>query len=343
VLNEPRRPLSSTQRVELAGFDPARARLAALAGDVMAFASDTTLRAYVGRRERHEWPLPWTPGTLSLSPSGELALIVSARADRGAVIELRTGATLLDVGRADGRPGSIAATFAATAGGELLVLSRERFVLEALSLPAGDVLFRVECHLPQPFVFDSLHAMLDGDTIVAIGHGESESKDSMATISLRAQAADADWLSRELTRRTRPWDYAYRLAAGPSGSEGVVAFRDPEEDEVPDEADDDAPPPARDVEGFRGFYTRRLADGALVDRLAVDAPIGSGAPLFATTSTIAVGETGRVLLLAREGDGKPTILDAPVYAFDERAGRILTLQSSGELTLHLLAGHEATP
>lgn len=332
--------MPARQRVELAGIDLARVRLAALAGDVMAFASDRTLRVHAGMRGQREWPLPWTPGALALSPSGAFALIVSAQSERGTVIDVRTGATLLDVGRAGGRPGSIVATFAATPGGELLVISRERFVLEALTLPACDALFRVESHVPQPFAFDSLHAMLDDDTVVAIGHGESESKDSLATISLRALAADAGWLSRELARRTRPWDYAYRLAAGPWGRDGLVAFRDPEDDEL---ADEETLSSGHDVEGFRGFYTRRLADGALIDRIDVDAPIGSGAPLFATQDTIAVGASGQVLLLARRTDMKTTTADARVYAFDERGGRILTLTGDAELTLHRLGDHGANP
>ncbi|HET7187078.1 MAG TPA: hypothetical protein VFI52_02940 [Gemmatimonadaceae bacterium] len=312
-------------------------RLAALAGEVMAFATDTMLHVFTGPpgqpRAHREWPLPWTPDALALSPSGTFALVVSTGADRGRVIDLRTGATLLDIASAGRRSGSIAAAFAATPAGELLVISRERFVLEALTLPIGKALFRVACHAPQPFVFDSLHPMLDDDTIIAIGHGESESKDSMATISLRALAADTDWFTHELVRRRRPWDYAYRVASGPLGHDGLIAFRDPEDDELPDEH---VPPSGRDVEGFRGFYSRRLADGALVERIDVDAPIGSGAPLFATQDTIVAGATGRVLLVARGGDRQTTTLDAPVYAFDERGGRILTV-SDGELTLHHLA------
>jgi hypothetical protein len=344
VLNDPFHPVSSSHRVELAGVDPARVQLAALTGDLLALVEDGSLRVLDGPsvarpRDRLVLELRWTPGAMQLSPSGALALLVSPQRDRAAVIDLRTGGQLLELGGPAARPASIAATFAATPAGEVLVLSRERFVLEAMALPSGTALFRVQCHIPQPFVFDSLHAMLDGDTIVAVGHGESESKDSLITISLRALAADRAWLARELVHRQRPSDYAYRLAAGAWERDGMVVFRDPEDDEEPDE---DTPPTGRDVEGLRGFYTRRLADATLVDRIAIDAPIASGAELFATGDVILAGGAGQLLLFSRRAQGAATVLDASVYAIDRNARRILTLQANGEISLHQLGNRGAS-
>ncbi len=329
MLNGPPRLPGASHMLALPAIDLAAIRVAALAGDVLALAEVTTLHTLSGApdrpRERHEWPLPFEPGALALSPSGRLALVTAPARNQAAVLDLHDGTQLIELGGPDARPHSLAATFASTRARELLVLSRERFVLEALTLPDLRVHFRSEALSPQPFVFDSLHALPDGDTVVAIGHGESEGKDSLATLSLAALAADASWLPRELRERTRPADYAYRLAAGPWESGGMVVFRDPEEDEA---EEDEAPSPEPDVWNFRGLYTRRLGDGALVDRVAWDGPIPSGAPLFADPRWIVVGAPGRVQLISRVGGGTATTLDAAVYAFDPAASRIVTIQGS---------------
>jgi hypothetical protein len=321
---------------------PAQARFAALAADVIIVTTDTAVHVYDGGAEaqsRRAWPLDWPLGAVGLSALGRFALLISARCNRADVVDLRAGELTVSIGELDARPHSVMAAFSFARGEERLVLSRERFVLEALALPTRQPRFKAKFVVPQAFVFDSLHPMLDGNTLVAIGHGESESKDSLATLSLSMLSDDPATAVKEAGRQAGASDYAYRLAAGPAGRDAMVAFRDPEEDEEPD---DDSPTPTGDLENFRGLYVRRLADRRLVERVARDLPIESGAPIYATDQVIAVGGPGRIDLVPRAAVGAvPSVtLDAGVYAFDSLARRIMIVRDDGMIDLFQLRGGE---
>jgi hypothetical protein len=322
------------RRLEAPAAAPAQVRLAALAGDTMLLASDTIAHVHVGTAlDPVVLSLDWPPAALALAPSGRFALLVSAQRGHADVIGLPDGERLLTIGRLDDRSGPVTSTFASADGEELLVVSRERFVLEAISLPAGTPRFRAEFTTVLPFFFDSLHTLLDGDTLVAIGHGESESKDSLVTLSLRLLTHDPVMAAHEAVGGARPADYAYRLAAGPCGRDAMVAFRDPEGDETPEE---DVPATGSDLEDFHGLYIRRLANGRLVERIPHDLPIESGAPLFATDHVIAAGGPRGVELVPRgiAREFSPVRLDAAVYAFDPLTRRIALVQQRGTIDLY---------
>jgi hypothetical protein len=336
MLSGPPEPLPWPLRRLAAPFAaPAQARLAALAADVIVVATDTAVHVYdrgAGAHWRRAWLLDWTLGAVCLSASGRFAMLISAQRNRADVVDLRAGELIVSIGQLDARPYSVTAAFSSARGEELLVLSRERYVLEALALPTRQARFKAKFTSTQAFAFDSLHPLLDGDTLVAIGHGESESKDSLIALSFSMLVDDPTAVAKETGRQARISDYAYRLAAGPAGRDAMVAFRDPEEDEEPDE---DSPGLTSDLENFRGLYVRRLADSTLIELVACDLPIRSGMPIYATDQVIAVGGPGRIDLVPRgsAGAAPPVTMDAGVYAFDPLGRRIMIVRHDGMIDL----------
>ena len=110
------------------------------------------------------------------------------------------------------------------------------------------------------------------ETVIGLGHDLSEGRDSLLTFAMSSLRSDPGIVERVVAGHLGIDDYyAYALAAGPCARDAVVIYRDPEDEEQPCEPDEDedAPPDRRDVYGFHGFYLRRLADAALLDRVEV--------------------------------------------------------------------------
>ena len=118
--------------------------------------------------------------------------------------------------------------------------------------------------------------------MIAIGSYAAEMKESLVGISLRRLLAEEGYLSRTLHRPPLT-DYAYELAAGPCGPSAAVFYRDPEDNEDPDQGEEDNDDPNRlDVRGIHGLYVRRLSDLAVVETTRIDAAVPTGAALMGT-------------------------------------------------------------
>jgi hypothetical protein len=271
--------------------------------------------------------LDWAPAALALAPSGRYAMLTSPSRDRVDVLDLETGQPVFSGGTA-GRAHSCVAAFGPA---DVLLVSRTPHVIEVLDLPAGRALGRAVFTATLAFIFDSLHPMLDGDTVVAIGHGQSESKDSLLTLSTRGLLEAPQDEVAELRRRRRPSDYAYRLAAGAFGAAGMVAYRDPEDDEEPEEGED----PETDIENLQGFHLRRLPGGELVERLAYGERVESGTALFATDTVVVVARPGRLAFVPRGSSAQstPTVLAAAVYALDAASAQVAVVEPDGRVGL----------
>ena len=93
--------------------------------------------------------------------------------------------------------------------------------------------------------------------------------------------------------------------------------------------------------GFNGIYVRRLTDCAVLERVAYDAPIDTGAPLMATRDAIVVVRRDGVDLIER-GTPAPAIqsltsADRRRYLLEPPTGTIYELGADGALdavTLH---------
>jgi hypothetical protein len=236
------------------------------------------------------------PGAISarLAPSGRRLLVHGSNAELCELISLDDGAVLARFERNDRQ--TVNASFLVDgAGDDIVLVSRQNMVLEGFRADDAAAVFRIECRRPIAYYFADPVAMLDGDTIMALGHQLSERKDSFYRFSLALCRDDPKTAGRMDPAHTEPSDYAYRVAVGPCGPDALVAFRDARDREVLEEGEtyDNL------LYGFNGIYVRRLTDCAVVERLAYDAPIETGAPIMGTQDAIVVARGDEVDVIER--------------------------------------------
>ena len=244
---------------------------------------------------------------------------------------------VLDIAGSPGRTGSAVVALASAGDREYVLVSTASGELRAHELPEGAPV--VEVSTP-PFVFEHFVPVAGGETVIALGHYLSEGRDSLLTFAMSSLLSDPGIVERVVAGHLGIDDYAYALAAGPCARDAVVIYRDPEDEEQPSEPDEDedAPPDRRDVYGFHGFYLRRLADAALLDRVEAGMGIATGTEVFATGSTIVVRRRDRVEILDRR---HPTAalasLGGTIHGFDPERGRIVSATPDGGLEIHDVA------
>ena len=271
--------------------------------------------------------LPFGGGRLQLSPSGRHLLAWSPLGDRAVLREIQSDAPLLDLEGTAGVERSVVAGFATSRGGELILTSTAGGRLDGYDVSDGKASLAAALdHVA--FVFEHLVTVGGGDTVMAIGHYPYEGRDSLVTLAVGQLLADPTAVQREIAERQGISEYAYAVAVGPCGSEAVVMHRDPDGEELPDE-DDELLDGRSDLYGFRGFYVRGLKDGHLQSRTPSDAPVETGAALFATAASIVIGRTDRVETVARTDQRDVVVLPASVHAFDPSSKRIAIAAADG--------------
>ena len=329
--------------VGLAGLFDAPVNHIALSGDTLVLVAGDELRlvslADAGDpRVVAAHGLGWTPGGVSLSPSGRYALLRDAELSRLAVYDLARGASALEFRRTSEKQYPVPGALASVNGEEVLLVSPRPHELEAYYLKDMTRAFNAPCGGPggPRFIFTHLcpHGG-DAGTFFALGYFLAEMMDSLVSFSFAELAADPSAAAREMRERRLINDYADRIAVGPCGSDCSVFFRDPDDNESPSEDDDedDEEEQARpDVWNFRGLYIRRLSDGGLVERLEYDAPIPTGAPIFATEQFYVVGRHDGVELLPRAGvAGEAVFLPGRGVSLDPARRRLALLDEAGEV------------
>jgi hypothetical protein len=147
--------------------------------------------------------------------------------------------------------------------------------------------------------------------------------------SLAALARDPD-AAQQALRGGRLYDQGYCLALGWCGPQQVVVYRDPEDAEEPEDAEGSG---QEDVCGLRCLYVRRLTDGALLQRMAHQAPLVSGAALRGTSHMLLLACPDRIELVPRCEDGTPFCLPARAAAIDRFSLRALLIDPAGKPTL----------
>lgn len=330
------------RRVGLAGVADAPVEHIALSGDALALVAGDALKllslADAGEaRVVASHRLGWTPGGVSLSPSGGHALLRDATQDRLALYDLARGASVLEFKRTSEKQYPVPGALASFGGEEALLVSPSVHELEAYYLKDLTRVFRAPCGYPEAasqFVFTHLRPHgADAGTFFALGYFLAEMMDSLVTFSFAELAADPLAAARELRERKLINDYSDRVAVGPCGTDCAVFFRDPGDYETPSEDDDDDEEQG-ELWNFRGLYVRRISDGRLVERLEYDAPIGTGAPIFATEQFYVVGCHDRVELVPRAGVAGETVsLPGRGVSLDPARRRLAMLDEAGDVQI----------
>jgi hypothetical protein len=225
------------------------------------------------------------------------------------------------------RPGDGARILAQPTGardhaiGSLVEIAGESFVALSqggrLRLLRGDGGEAAALAIDQPTRW-ACHAFvqLPGGRVAILGNIAGEPTDMVLVVPARALLAGPDTIQRALAS-TRALDgalvhdRAIALVVGPGPGETMVALRDPEDEEPPPDASDEADE-YPDVWGLRGAYLRDLTSRALIEPTAWDVRFAKLAAVCATARVIAV-ETG----------GGVDVRDRATGAVDHVAGAVL--------------------
>lgn len=331
-----------SRRVGLAGVADAPVTDIALGGDTLALVAGDELRllsldASGEARVASAHRLGWSPAGVSLSPSGAYALLRDATQDRLVVYDLARGANALQFERTSEKQFPVPGALASVGADEVLLVSPRPYELEAYYLKDSTRVFGARCGRPElhsQFVFTHLrpHAV-DADTFFAFGYFDGE-MDTLFTLSFAELAADHSAAARALRERKPVNDYADRVAVGPCGSDCAVFFRDPGDYETPSEDDDEEDENQGELWNFHGLYVRRLSDGSLVERVEYDAPIRTGAPIFATGQFYVVGCPDRVELVPRAGVAAEAVsLPGRGVSIDPARRRLAMLDEAGDIQI----------
>lgn len=318
------------RRLPAAAPLPDTLQAAHVAGSRAAFVhSDGRVEARDLNSDEPLWCVSRSGATFAqLSPSGRRILVAGPRALSCELFSVDDGALLATFSRIGRTPQTVNSSFIIDrSGSEILLVSRQDLVLEGFAAEDAAPVFRIETM--SYYVADPV-PMLDGDSIMALGHQLTENKDSFVRFSLSLCRDAPSTASRLAPEHIEPSDYAYRLAVGPCGREALVAFRNAKHHEVLEDGEVHDNP----IYGFNGVYVRRLLDCAIVERISYDAPIETGAPLLGTPDAIFVVRDDQLDILERGARDAPALtLRVPDgrYVLDPSNGRVYQISANGEI------------
>jgi hypothetical protein len=316
-------PAIPEQWIERLSYDGPAVVALALSGSLLAIADEDggiSVRS-VGARHPSGEIQRWQPGfpisAIGMSESGSALF---ARSQDGYRLEVRgiDGESSLRLTPTVPNVPLAVGVFARLDRDDIFVASTEAMRLQAFHPTSGELLIDRRVSRPRGFAYRNFSAMGDRDSVIALGYYMDEGKDSLVKVSLsRLLKDDEEYLANTLYRPDLT-DYAYRLAAGPSGAEQAVIYRDAEDDEEDDEDDSNG----MDLHGFNGIYFRRLSDGAPGQRIPFTTAVTTGDPIFASGSFVALG-TRTALQLVDRATGTTMSMPTGAIAFHPPTSRVV--------------------
>lgn len=171
---------------------------------------------------------------------------------------------------------------------------------------------------------------LPGGRIAVVGNLVDEPTDLVFVMPGRALLSGADALQRALVaiRAHDPTicqDRTLRVVAGPGPGDTLVVLRNPEDEEPPPDASDEADE-YPDTWGLRGAYLRDLTTGAMVARMPWDVRFAKLAAVAATARVVAVEVPGGVDVRDR---ATGAVEHVPGAALDALGARLAVPDGSG--------------
>ncbi|MBS1596997.1 MAG: hypothetical protein JST75_02145 [Bacteroidetes bacterium] len=151
---------------------------------------------------------------------------------------------------------------------------------------------------------------LSGNQIAITGFFFSDFAYSAIIIPVEVLLSGKDRFQEEI-RSKAPADRAVDLTIGPADSGCFVAFRDPEDTEIPEDKEEEED--LKDVGNFTGVYIRDFNSQKLINKYPYRGKTGTSYPIVATKKIIAIQVKNGVDIIDRiSGDTKNisnTILD----------------------------------
>jgi hypothetical protein len=259
-----------------------------------------------GPKLRHIGSLGYRPGSLSLSPSRAFLLLGN---ETGNWFEVRDTKTAEVVTSVSG-PDPFAVAFAALDSLDVLISAARVGRIDVIGLPDGEALAETELAQPKPFIVDDLVAVGDSQDLAIIGHPFLDGYARQVFLSVRILQEGGAKLAQVLEDAlARPG--CYDAGVGPCGWDDVVVHRGAGRWGAPE------------VPTEKGLTVRRLATGAVLERIPCDHAIGVRQGLMGTSLAVAFAVDGGVHLLPRKGlVAERSFLAARAVSFDQEAGRI---------------------
>ncbi len=161
----------------------------------------------------------------------------------------------------------------------------------------GDQVFSSNLLSPHAFLTKNF-INLPKNLIALTGAFFGDYADSVIAVDLTELLQDPEAVQKAIKDKVYFFDRAIDVTVGPCGSDWVVALRDPEDTEVPLNAEDIED--LGDVENFAGIYIRELGTGKLIENISYKSSAGSGSAIVATENRIAVQIMGGIDLITRK-------------------------------------------
>jgi hypothetical protein len=197
---------------------------------------------------------------LDVAPDGQSVLIWGGWATR--LWRWRAGVGHLLTAAYDARGDEFGGAFAVIRG-EVIMFIAQHGVLRGFSTD-GRERFAANLGTPRNFLVRSI-AQLPGDRLALFGNEGSDPYNEVVTVFVDDILNDPDSVQKALRLKNPIRDRAWSLAVGPCAPDSAVVFRNPEDEETPD--DDEDLEELGDVGNFTGVYIRNLDSGTLIIEL----------------------------------------------------------------------------
>ncbi|MDB4963635.1 MAG: hypothetical protein JWP01_3634 [Myxococcales bacterium] len=236
-----------------------------------------------------EVPIEW----LKVSPDGSTVLIFGAKGTR--IWRWRDGVGCERFLQASNTRDILGCGFIAINGSIVTLVSSDGSLL---GLGADDrSLFASNLRSPHSFA-PRAFCQLPGDRLALTGAFFSDPCDATITVPLNELFNNPDAVQQAIKAKAPVRDRAMDVTVGPCDPGAAVVLRDPENEEIGDD-DDDEHEDRADVANFAGVYIREFETGRLVERHPYAGRAGSGAAIIATTNWIVVQTVGGVDMIQR--------------------------------------------
>ncbi len=297
-----------------------------LNGDIYAFAGDTVVcGALTGVRVlRHgkeitrfeiDVPIQW----IKVSPHGDAALIYGTRpgTSNAGLWCWREGFGIDLVANASGSRDAFGYGFV-RAGASVFTVLSQGGLLRAMSRDGRE---RFTANLRSPH---AVHAhsfvTLPNDRVAIVGFFFADYCDVAVTVDLKTLMEDKDAVQNAIVTKAPVWDRAVDLAMGPCEPDAAVIWRNPEDEEIPEDEED--LDDLGDVGDFTGLYVRDLDTGALVERHPYSGRPRGGELIAATIDRIAVQVNGGIDVIHRKTGAIREIPSAILDAYGMRVALV---------------------
>jgi hypothetical protein len=296
----------------------------ALGGDTVAHAFGASIKilrvTQTETRQVTSFDVEMDVNWLDVAPDGQSALIWGGWATR--LLRWRAGEGNQLIASYDVRGDDFGGGFAIIRD-EVTMFIAQHGVLRGFGID-GRERFAANLAAPRTFIVRGITS-LPGDRLALFGNEGSDPFNEVVTVSVDDLLNDPDSVQRALRL-----DRAWHLAVGPCAPDSAVVFRNPEDEEIPD--DDEDLEELGDVGNFTGVYIRNLDSGTLIERIPYSGHVISGGGIVATPRLVALEVLDGIDLISR-GSGEVREIRALAAALDVNSMRAAWLVEDGHVEI----------